>query len=144
MTMLRSTRDLNSPMDAQAAVADMIWRTARDASVREREAVAVVVMRRARDFVSPNFDMAVFEACAALASLAPAQTPEDVVQHDQRNDERNRACCARIARRAVMGVLEDPTNGATHYHVESVCPGWSRGRMPCAWVGERLFYKLED
>jgi N-acetylmuramoyl-L-alanine amidase len=145
MTMLRSTRDLNTPKDAQTVLADMIWRTARDSSVREREAIAVVVMRRARDSSTPNLDKAVFEACRAIAPLTPQRSLAPV--HGFENlapiDERNKACCARIARRAVMGVLDDLTNGATHYHFESVCPAWSRGRMPCAWVGVRLFYKLE-
>jgi N-acetylmuramoyl-L-alanine amidase len=144
MTMLRSTQELNIHQDAQSAVADMVWRTARDSSVREREAVAVVIMRRARDFARLNLDKAVFEACHALEPLTQAGDTGNAAPHNEANDVRNRACCARIARRAVTGVLEDPTNGATHYHFESTCPAWSRGRMPCAWVGDRLFYKLED
>lgn len=50
------------------------------------------------------------------------------------------ACCVRIARRAAAGVLKDPTGGATHYHAKGVVPPWSRGRKPCAIIGNHKFY----
>ncbi|CAA7617668.1 cell wall hydrolase [Magnetospirillum sp. UT-4] len=49
--------------------------------------------------------------------------------------------CVRVARRAVAGVLEDPTGGATHYHVRGLSPPWARGRSPTADIGNHLFYK---
>ena len=48
--------------------------------------------------------------------------------------------CLRIARRAVAGVLKDPTGGATHYHTENVEPVWSVGREPSAVIGRHRFY----
>ena len=33
--------------------------------------------------------------------------------------------CLRIARRAVAGLLEDLTGGATHYHDRSTLPDWT-------------------
>ena len=48
--------------------------------------------------------------------------------------------CLRIARRAVAGLLEDPTGGATRYHDRSTLPDWTSGREPTAEIGNRLFY----
>ncbi|MBT3360628.1 MAG: cell wall hydrolase [Rhodospirillales bacterium] len=48
--------------------------------------------------------------------------------------------CVRIARRAVAGVLADPTNGATHYHAKRARPLWSVGREPSAIIGNHKFY----
>ncbi len=48
--------------------------------------------------------------------------------------------CRRIALRAIGGVLLDKTGGATHYHVRSLRPKWSIGKIPCAEIGNHIFY----
>jgi N-acetylmuramoyl-L-alanine amidase len=48
--------------------------------------------------------------------------------------------CLRIARRAVAGLLEDPTGGATMFHNRSTLPDWTSGQAPTAEIGNRLFY----
>ncbi len=50
------------------------------------------------------------------------------------------ASCLRIARRAISGVLADPTGGATHYHAKGLRPPWTRDRTPSAEIGNHLFY----
>lgn len=52
--------------------------------------------------------------------------------------------CLRIARRAVSGTLNDPTDGATHYHHKSLNPAWAKGRAPCAEIGKHLFYNTVE
>lgn len=54
------------------------------------------------------------------------------------------AGCLRIARRAVAGVLRDPTGGATHYHHRAVLPAWAVAKAPCAEIGAHLFYRDID
>lgn len=54
------------------------------------------------------------------------------------------AICLRIARRAVNELLNDATNGADHYHADTITPSWSEGRAPTAIIGRHLFYRLED
>ncbi len=49
----------------------------------------------------------------------------------------------RIAARAVLGVLDDPTKGATHYHAAGVSPYWAKGEKPVAVIGRHVFYRLE-
>ena len=50
------------------------------------------------------------------------------------------ATCKRIAKRAMAGVLEDRTYGATHYHNKKVRPRWSIGKIPCQDIGNHFFY----
>ena len=52
--------------------------------------------------------------------------------------------CLRIARRAVIGKLEDHTNGATHYHADYVSPHWTKGEEPTVIIGHHIFYKLVE
>lgn len=52
------------------------------------------------------------------------------------------ATASRLARRAVYGKLEDPTDGATHYHSIGITPIWSKGEKPSAVIGDHIFYKL--
>ncbi len=46
----------------------------------------------------------------------------------------------RIARRAAAGTIDDPTGGATHYHVKGVYPPWAKDKAPSAEIGRHLFY----
>ena len=50
------------------------------------------------------------------------------------------AICQRVARRAVCGVLSDNTHGATHYHNRNVNPLWAAAGIPCAEIGNHIFY----
>lgn len=52
------------------------------------------------------------------------------------------ATAVRIARRAVAGVLDDPTNNATHYHALGITPEWTYGQSPSAIIGHHIFYRL--
>lgn len=52
------------------------------------------------------------------------------------------ATAVRIARRAIAGVLADPTGGATHYHERSILPGWAEGQAQSATIGRHIFYRL--
>lgn len=52
--------------------------------------------------------------------------------------------CLRIARRSVLGLLGDPTIGATHYHAKEIRPSWARGQAPTVRIGNHIFYKLVE
>lgn len=53
------------------------------------------------------------------------------------------ATALRIARRAVIGRINDQTQGATHYHSVDILPFWAKNAKACARIGHHLFYKLE-
>lgn len=54
------------------------------------------------------------------------------------------ATALRVARRALLGFIKDPTRNATHYHTRSVQPFWAKGKTPCAVIGRHVFYRLVE
>jgi len=46
-----------------------------------------------------------------------------------------------IAELVLNDGVDDPTDGATHYHTEAVDPKWAVGREPTCTIGHHLFYK---
>lgn len=50
----------------------------------------------------------------------------------------------RVARRAILGFLSDPTYGATHYHTRGIMPKWAVGQKPTTVIGQHIFYNLID
>jgi len=41
----------------------------------------------------------------------------------------------------IEGRIPDSTHGATHYHTKAVAPSWAATALPCAVIGNHLFYK---
>ena len=131
-----------------AAAEDILARTvygeARGENVRGMEAVAAVAMNRV--------------AAAALGRRWWGATVIEVCRKPYQfscwnRDDANRPAllaarpgdpvfdiCRRIARRAVGGVLADPTHGSTHYHAIGATPSWAEGHKPAAIVGRHVFY----
>ena len=54
------------------------------------------------------------------------------------------ATAIRIARRALAGVMDDPTGHATHYHVQGIMPHWAEDEKPTAAIGRHLFYRPKE
>ena len=114
-------------------------------SVRGIEALAAVVMNRAallpgrsledacRGFPCWNHDNPVRSRMLGLKARARPGG-------DASADTLLFTTCLRIARRAVVGLIEDPTFGATRYHDRSTLPDWTSGQAPTAEIGNRLFY----
>ncbi|MAH04007.1 MAG: hydrolase [Alphaproteobacteria bacterium] len=48
-----------------------------------------------------------------------------------------------IAEQALLGELEDITNGSTSYHADYVTPKWVKDDKPKATIGRHLFYHLK-
>jgi len=131
--------------DAVDVLARTLWGEARGESVRGIEAVAAVVMnrvRRARERGGWWWGGDVVSVCRKPLQFSCwnpddpnrakllAVTPADPVF----------ATCLRTARRAVAGLLPDPTEGATHYHRTGIHPAWAQGRCACVEIGRHLFY----
>lgn len=49
----------------------------------------------------------------------------------------------RLARRSLLGLEEDPTGGATHYHATYVRPRWASVFEDTARIGQHIFYRSE-
>lgn len=151
MTEAKSQRKIPEPTleTRRKRAIDVLARTlygeARGETVRGKEAVACVIVNRAKRGQSRGgywWGSTVEEVCLKPWQFScwndgdPNRAKIDAVQPGHRVFD----TCQRIARRAVAGSLEDVTNGATHYHTADVTPPWSRGKAVCAEIGRHLFY----
>ncbi|HSV28515.1 MAG TPA: cell wall hydrolase [Candidatus Omnitrophota bacterium] len=141
-----STQPPPIPGSAIDILARTLWGEARGETVKGKEAIAAVVMNRVRRARERNgaywWGASVEQVCLKpwQFSCWNATDPNRAKLEAVTMDNRVFRTCVRIARRAVGGVLADPTNGATHYHVRDMSPPWSRGREPSAEIGAHLFY----
>jgi hypothetical protein len=125
-----------------------LWGEAAGESVRGIEALAAVVMNRAALLPSRSLE----DACRSFpcwnhdnpvrSRMLGLKTPDRGPDRggDASADTLLFTTCLRIARRAVVGLIEDPTFGATRYHDRSTLPDWTSGQAPTAEIGNRLFY----
>lgn len=84
-----------------------------------------------------------FTECKTLVVTQPKQfsclnrtTPEKLIARAQKHLHWPLAVA--IAMRPVT----HHTVRATHYHARTVTPSWTKGRKPCARIGNHLFYRL--
>lgn len=47
----------------------------------------------------------------------------------------------KLAEQLINNEYQDVTNGATHYHTKKIKPAWANGKLPCAIIGNHVFYK---
>ena len=126
-------------------LARTIYGEARGEPARGKEAVAAVVMNRVNRATERGgwwWGASVAEVCRGPWQFS-CWNPDDPNRATiERADEKDGefASCLRIARRAVMGALDDPTRGATHYHAANAAPPWAAGRAPSAVIGRHKFY----
>ncbi|MCK8784339.1 cell wall hydrolase [Roseomonas sp. NAR14] len=136
-----------------AVLARTLWAEAGTRPVRAIEALAALVVNRARITAAPgevqqrarHWGQGIAGVCRA-----PFQFPCWNPNHPRHRamlavpeGDGALAICRRIAARAVAGALPDPTGGATHYHDAAILPGWAVGEVPLAECGGMVFYGLE-
>ncbi len=128
------------PGSAVDVLARTVYGEARGESVRGKEAVAAVVMNRVRR--GGWWGETVEHVCRKPNQFSCWNRTDPNRVKVERADQSDRVfrICVRIARRAVAGVLGDPTRGATHYHTRAVAPAWARALEPSAEIGNHLFY----
>lgn len=122
-----------------------IWGEARGESIAGQEAVAAVIINRAR--LPRWWGRTVKDVCLKPGQFScwNADDPNRVKLDHLSDDDPAFATALRIARRAMAGVLADPTRGATHYHTLEASPRWARRHAPCAEIGHHVFYNdIED
>lgn len=127
-----------SPVDVLART---LWGEARGEPVRGIEAVAAVVLNRAA--LGGWWGDNVLEVCRKPSQFSCWNPGDPNRVKLEAVDVGNRMfrICVRIARRAIAGVVDDPTGGATHYHVRGTMPAWAKGKDPSAEIGSHLFYR---
>ena len=134
------------PREAAAEILALtLWGEAAGRPVRTIEALAALVMNRARAGV-PHWGQSVAGVCRAPFQFPcwNRNHPRHAALRDVPPGDAALAICRRIAARALAGALPDPTGGATHFHDAAVLPGWALGRPAAAEIGGLCFYRAED
>ena len=120
-------------------LAQNLWFEARGSSVTDQIAVANVVLNRVEDRRYPN------DVCAVVW-----QPYQFSWTHDGRSDQvrvrtpRERRVWERIVDisvAALTGHVEDPTNGATHYHANYVRPAWASRLKRLVQIERHIYYR---
>lgn len=126
-------------------LARTIWGEARGEGKTGMEAVACVILNRfaiSQDKKSYWWGNTVIEIC---------QKPYQFSCWNKNDPNREKllavgqdnpyfATALRIARRALLGLLSDMTDGATHYHAASITPYWARYMEKTTHIGQHIFY----
>lgn len=135
---MTSTSDLDT-------LARTLWGEARGEGGRGMEAVASVILNRARYPRWWGHD--VRSVCLARSQFScwlPKPEGELNLLQDVTAADASFRLARLIAAAALAGQLVDATCGANSYanlHVSS--PAWARGRTPCAVIGLHSFFRLE-
>lgn len=128
-------------------LARTLWGEARGEGSAGMEAVACVVLNRVKVAQERGrywWGNNIIQVCQKPYQFSCWNRSDPNFRKLQAVDERDLyfATALRIARRAVIGALEDITSGATHYHARSVSPYWAKKETPGAVIGAHIFYRL--
>lgn len=126
-------------------LARTIYGEARGESISGQEAIASVVLNRV-DFAKRKgrywWGSNIVDVCLSPKQFScwnPKDPNRSLLEKADESDI-GFCICKRIALRAVSGLLEDKTEGATHYHTRNLRPRWSLGKIPCTEIGSHVFY----
>jgi len=131
-----------APDAAADVLARTLWGEARGEGRAGLEAVASVVLNRARRGPGYWWGSSIVEVCKRPYQFScwNREDPNRARLLAVTQADAAFRACLEVARHAVGGTLADATGGATHYHAESILPGWAKRKSPCARVGSHLFY----
>ena len=126
-------------------LARTIFGEARGENLSGQEAIASVVLNRVKIAQEKGrywWGNSIKEVCLKpwQFSCWNSGDPNYQLLHQNLSGHKSFMICRRIALRAIGGVLKDRTYGATHYHVRCLRPRWSIGKIPCAEIGNHIFY----
>lgn len=127
-------------------LARTIYGEARNQGVRGMAAVAMVILNRLHHH-SRRYGGVIHNVCLApwQFSCWNEDDPNRKKLMVDKIDNRAMARCRVIAALAVDDMLNDPTDGATHYHWSKmkVFPYWSESRFmtKLAEIGDHIFYR---
>ena len=130
-------------------LARTLWGEARGEGKQGMEAVAAVILNRVRHAANKGgywWGNTIIQVCQKPFQFScwnKADPNFRKLQSVHENDL-HFATALRIARRAVLGRIEDKTNGAMHYHAAGILPDWAEENQPTARIGHHIFYRLSE
>ncbi len=130
-------------------LARTLWGEARGEGTQGMHAVANVILNRAK--IAENkggfwWGNNVIQVCQKPYQFSCWNRSDPNFRKLQNVNDKDLhfATALRLARRAVIGQLEDITEGATHYHAANITPYWAKGREPVNSIGRHKFYRLME
>lgn len=133
-------------LDPEAALdtlARTLWGEARSEPLQGIRAVAAVVLNRALHPKVHWWGQSIVGVCRAPKQFScwngdDPNLPK-LLAVTEANDKFR--ICRSVAQDALDGKLQAAReNGATHYHTKAISPKWAEGKVPCADIGNHLFY----
>lgn len=125
-------------------LAKTIYGEANHHNLSEMEAIANVIINRVKQ--SQNGMNVWWGETIAQVCLKPAQfscwQPNSKIDWLQPLNDAVYQICRRIAVRAIKGLLPDNTKGGVYYHSIHTHPRWAYASVPCAKIGDLLFYDI--
>ncbi|MBL4589088.1 MAG: cell wall hydrolase [Alphaproteobacteria bacterium] len=139
-------------------LARTLWGEARSEGVQGMEAVACVVLNRvevARKMAGYWWGNNTIQVCQKAYQFSCWNKSDPQYRRVISDPQYRRvisvtekdvyfATCMRVARRALWALIDDPTNGATHYHGDYVNPVWADINKKTKIIGRHIFYKLVE
>lgn len=128
-------------MTEQEVLARTIWGEARGEGKAGMEAVASVILNRAKR--GGWFGDTITEVCRKPMQFS-CWNPDDpncIKTQEITVIDKQFAQALEIAEKAVAGDLPDRTKGATHYHTYRITPKWAASMKRLDQIGNHIFYK---
>ncbi len=130
-------------------LARTLWGEARGEGTEGMHAVAAVILNRVRIAEERGkywWGGNIIQVCQKPYQFSCWNRSDPNFRKLQDADENDLyfATALRLSRRAVIGALEDTTEGATHYHAIGTMPYWAKREKPTAVIGKHIFYRLEE
>lgn len=135
-----------SVQDEIKCLADNIYFEARNQGEKGQWAIAHVTWNRVNHKLYPN------SICEVVWEKSQHRGTDKWVaqfswtldgKSDRPREKEAYAAAVKIARTLLItkDVMEDPTNGATHYHADYVNPYWAKSMKLLATVDNHIFYR---
>lgn len=133
-------------MNQQEVLARTIWGEARGEGFLGMKAIACVALNRA---AKPSWWGTTIEGvCLKPWQFSCWNKNDPNLAKLQAVTEENPifSQCMQFAKDAINGLMDDVTNGATHYFDKRIPipPKWAENLEPCAIIGHHMFYKNID
>ena len=130
-------------------LARTLWGEARGEGTQGMHAVANVILNRVKIAEKKGkywWGNNIIQVCQKPYQFSCWNRSDPNFKKLQNVDEKDLyfSTAMRIARRAVMGCLDDVTKGSTHYHAADITPYWVKGEEAVTTIGNHVFYKLVD
>lgn len=144
------TRDDLYSLPDDGLLARVIWGEARGEGPRGMKAVAWVVRNRVDadlgndgkpDWWGEGYSNVVLKPFQFSCLNRNDPNLDKILHFDERNAF-DKAIAKDIAKQVISAPRsEDPTGGATHYHVKSITPAWADKLTKTVTIGNHVFYK---